>query len=103
LCLGRSPCNVPKQVCLEHFKFYVFCLWYFVKHFADFCLLKFRWVDGDGSLCVLQPVNDKDIAMEYTQQDARQITQEIATHTSYLILFRYIADLIQNGADLKYI
>jgi hypothetical protein len=51
----------------------------------------------------LQPVNDKDIAMEYTQQDARQITQEITTNTSDLILFRYIADLIQNGADLEYI
>jgi hypothetical protein len=51
----------------------------------------------------LQQVNDSNIAMEYTQQDAIQITQEIATNTSDLILFRYIADLIQNGADLEYI
>ena len=47
--------------------------------------------------------NQIDIAIEYTQQDARKITQEIATNISDLILFRYIADLIQNGADLEYI
>ena len=36
------------------------------------------------------------------QQDTTQVTQEIATNTSDLILFSYIADLIQNGADLEY-
>jgi hypothetical protein len=51
----------------------------------------------------LQQVNDVDIAMAYNQQDAIQITQEIATNTSDPDLFIIIADLIQNGADLEYI
>jgi hypothetical protein len=51
----------------------------------------------------LQQVNDIDIAMAYTQQDAIQVRQEIATNTSDLILFRYITNLTQNGVDLEYI
>jgi hypothetical protein len=41
--------------------------------------------------------------MEYNQQDAIQVTQEIATNTSDLNLFIIIVDLIQNGEDLEYI
>jgi hypothetical protein len=41
----------------------------------------------------LQQVNDIDIAMAYTQQDAIQVTQEIATNTSDLILFSKYANL----------
>jgi hypothetical protein len=50
----------------------------------------------------LQPTNNEDIAREYTQQDAGSITQEIITNTSDLIYYSYIADLIQNGADLEF-
>jgi hypothetical protein len=45
----------------------------------------------------LQQVNDVNIAMAYTQQDAIQCAQEIARNTSDLNLFIIIADLIQNG------
>jgi hypothetical protein len=40
----------------------------------------------------LQPIIKEDIAMEYTQQDARSTTQEIAKNTSDLILFIIVED-----------
>jgi hypothetical protein len=40
--------------------------------------------------------------MEYTQQYSILITQEITTNTLDMIYYSYIADLIQNGADLEY-
>jgi hypothetical protein len=40
----------------------------------------------------LQPTIKEDIAMEYTQQDARSTTQEIAKNTSDLILFIIVED-----------
>jgi hypothetical protein len=51
----------------------------------------------------LQQVKDVDIEMAYNQQDAIQVTQEIATNTSNPDLFIIIVDLIQNGADMEYI
>jgi hypothetical protein len=64
---------------------WVFWLWHFVKHFADFILLSCTEVYNDGFIVCLQPTNNEDVARKYTQQYAESTTPEITKNTSDLI------------------
>jgi hypothetical protein len=57
----------------------------FCQTLCIFCPLKLRWGLYWWFLVCLQQVNNSNVTMECTQQDARSITQEIAINTSDLI------------------